>query len=165
MEQKLMEIPKDVWNLIARRLNQKDLSSARAVSRVFYQWFTPEWDRYSRDCWKIRAIVAGGNHSLLLTETGELWGCGNNQSGQLGHGHTTNQASWKKLSDKTSIRAIAAGWSHTLLLRPRESFLGVVTIRIINSVWGIPKIKQTGFHSVIEPISAPLQRVVLIAFS
>ena len=57
----------------------------------------------------IRAIAAGCSHSLLLTETGELFGCGFNEYGQLGLGHTQNQANWVPLSDKTYIRAIAAG--------------------------------------------------------
>ena len=92
MEHKLMElIPQDVWQLIAQRLSQKDRSSARAASRFFFKKMTPEWDRYSRKCRKIRAIVAGGDHSLLLTETGELFGCDNNESGQLGLGHTQHQ--------------------------------------------------------------------------
>ena len=48
MEYKPMErVPQDVWQLIAKRLSQKDRSSARAVSRFFYKRLTPEWDRYS----------------------------------------------------------------------------------------------------------------------
>ena len=71
MEHKLMEsIPGDVWQLIAKRLSQKERSSARAVSRFFFKRFTPEWDRYCLNRRKIRAIIAGGDHSLLLTETG-----------------------------------------------------------------------------------------------
>ena len=60
MEHKPMEsVPQDVWQLIAKRLSQKDRSSARAASRFFFNKMTPEWDRYSRECRKIRAIVAG----------------------------------------------------------------------------------------------------------
>jgi alpha-tubulin suppressor-like RCC1 family protein len=47
---------------------------------------TPEWGRFSRDSRKIRLVVAGRHHSLLLTETGELFGCGDNSCGQLGLG-------------------------------------------------------------------------------
>ena len=72
----------------------------------------------------IRAIAAGGNHSLLLTETGELFGCGYNQYGQLGLGHTEHQASWIQLSDKTHIRAIAAGGHHSLLLTETGELFG-----------------------------------------
>ena len=85
---------------------------------------TPEWDRYSRECWKIRAIVAGGDHSLLLTETGALFGCGYNEYGQLGLGHAQNQANWIPLSDKTPIRAIAVSGSHSLLLTETGELFG-----------------------------------------
>jgi alpha-tubulin suppressor-like RCC1 family protein len=125
MENKLMElIPQDVWQLIAQRLSQKDRSSARAVSRFFFKQFTPEWDRYCHNHRKIRVIVVGANHSLLLTETGELFGCGNNGFGQLGLGHTEDQASWIKLSDKIPIRAITAGSYHSLLLTETGELFG-----------------------------------------
>ena len=38
MEHKLMElIPRDVWQLIAQRISQKDRSSVRAASRFFFK--------------------------------------------------------------------------------------------------------------------------------
>ena len=99
MELKQIErVPHDVWQLIAKRLSQKDRSSARAVSRFFFNKMTPEWDRYSREYRKIRAIFAGDCHSLLLTETRELFGCGDNGSGQLGLGNTQNQTTRVKLN-------------------------------------------------------------------
>jgi hypothetical protein len=72
----------------------------------------------------ILAISAGTSHSLLLTETGELLGCGNNQNGQLGLGPIENQASWIQLSDKTNIRAVAAGDFHSLLLTETGELFG-----------------------------------------
>ena len=51
-------------------------------------------------------------------------GCGENAYGQLGLGHTKNQASWVLLSDKTDIRAIAAGVAHSLLLTARGELFG-----------------------------------------
>ena len=99
MELKQIEqVPHDVWQLIAKRLSQKDRSSARAASRFFFKKMSPEWDRYSREYRKIRTIVGGYGHSLLLTETGELFGCGDNRFGQLGLGHTQNQTTWVKLN-------------------------------------------------------------------
>ena len=125
MEHKLMElIPQDVWQLIAKRLSQKDRSAARAVSRFFFNKMTPEWDHYSRECRKIRTIVAGFGHSLLLTETGELFGCGHNYYGQLGLGHTENQVSWIPLRANTHIHAIAAGRNHSLLVTETGELFG-----------------------------------------
>ena len=125
MKDKPMErVPQDLWQLIAKRLSQKDRSSARAASRFFFKKMAPEWDRYSRECRKIRAIAGGYSHSLLLTETGELFGCGDNNSGQLGLEQPQNQASWIPLIDKANIRAIAAGYSHSLLLTEMGELFG-----------------------------------------
>ena len=125
MEHKLMElIPRDVWQLIAQRISQKDRSSVRAASRFFFKKMRPEWDRYSRDCRKIRAIAASGTYSLLLTETGELFGCGDNQYDQLGLEHTQYQANWIPLTDKINIRAIVAGYRHSLLLTETGELFG-----------------------------------------
>ena len=42
MEHKPMEsVPQDVWRLIAKRLSQKDRSSARTASRFFFNKMTP----------------------------------------------------------------------------------------------------------------------------
>ena len=35
----------------------------------------------------IQQVIAGGAHTLVLTKAGQLWGCGWNDSGQLGLGH------------------------------------------------------------------------------
>ena len=42
----------------------------------------------------------------MLTAKGELFGCGRNQYGQLGLGHTEDQASWVLLSDKTDMEPV-----------------------------------------------------------
>ena len=91
MEHKSMElIPRDVWDLIAKRLSQRDRSAARGASLFFFKRFTPEWDRYHLARRKVCALSVGSNHSLLLTATGEILGCGENEYGQLGLGHTKN---------------------------------------------------------------------------
>ena len=72
----------------------------------------------------IRAIAAGGSHSLLLTARGELFACGFNEYGQLGLGHHENQASWVLLSDKTDICAIAAGELTSLFLNAAGELFG-----------------------------------------
>ena len=117
-------IPRDVWQLISKRLSQKDRSSARAASRFFYQRFTPEWDRYCQDRRRIRSIAADGDHSLLLTESCELLGCGHNEGGHLGLWQTNNQGSWIPFTDKTSIRALATAGPHNLLLTEMGELLG-----------------------------------------
>ena len=64
---------------------------------------------------KIKSISAGGNHSLLLTENGEVYAMGYNKSGQLGLGDTTDRTTPERI-DISGIKAIAAGYYHSLLL-------------------------------------------------
>ncbi|PIC77109.1 hypothetical protein CSV74_07505 [Sporosarcina sp. P19] len=67
----------------------------------------------------IRAIAAGGKHSVALDESGHVWTWGNNEYGQLGHPATlvgpyplkVTKADGKNLDH---IVAIAAGTHHTL---------------------------------------------------
>ena len=39
----------------------------------------------------IKQVCCGGNHTFILKNDGTLWGCGNNNYGQLGLGDTTNR--------------------------------------------------------------------------
>jgi alpha-tubulin suppressor-like RCC1 family protein len=63
----------------------------------------------------VRAIVAGGRHSLLQLETGEVYVCGDNADGQLGLGGTQNRNDWQRVVVPGIVRTIAAGWDHSLL--------------------------------------------------
>lgn len=94
------------------------------MSRGFFKGFTPSWDQYIRNPIDIRDIAVGTFHSLLLTKGGELFGCGANDTGQLGIGDFSNKDTWVKLSDKKDIRAIAAGRLHSLFLTDTGEFWG-----------------------------------------
>jgi alpha-tubulin suppressor-like RCC1 family protein len=62
----------------------------------------------------IRSIAAGGNHTCVLYETGEVFCWGNNQHGQLGDGTTENRftpVSVQGLS--TGAQSIVLGEDHT----------------------------------------------------
>jgi alpha-tubulin suppressor-like RCC1 family protein len=69
----------------------------------------------------IAAIASATNHNLALTTTGEVFSWGNNTSGKLGDGSTTNRTqpvavvASGALAGKT-ISAIAAGDEHSLAL-------------------------------------------------
>jgi X-linked retinitis pigmentosa GTPase regulator len=43
----------------------------------------------------VREVVAGTKHSLLLLETGEVYGCGDNRDGQLGLGDREDRNTWR----------------------------------------------------------------------
>ena len=57
-------------------------------------------------------------HSLILKNDGTLWGCGNNQYGQLGLGDTTNRNTFTQITaNADDIKSVYCGWNHTLILK------------------------------------------------
>lgn len=67
---------------------------------------------------KIKLITAGQNHSLALTQAGDLFVCGSNTDGQLGLGDTEMRTSFqhlRTLADKNIYR-IFAGGNHSWVL-------------------------------------------------
>ena len=62
----------------------------------------------------IQAIAAGFHHSLFLTSSGEVWGCGGNQTGQLGIEFHQNDSILTRIPLSFSTKAISCGndYSH-----------------------------------------------------
>lgn len=58
-------------------------------------------------------VSAGGNHTCGLTPAGVAYCWGNNSSGQLGNGTTTNSAAPAPVSGALTFAIISAGGSHT----------------------------------------------------
>nr|XP_046916402.1 uncharacterized protein LOC124496883 [Dermatophagoides farinae] len=46
---------------------------------------------------RVKDIVAGDNHSLVLFENGQLWGCGSNYQGELGFDNYNNRSKLTKI--------------------------------------------------------------------
>jgi alpha-tubulin suppressor-like RCC1 family protein len=65
---------------------------------------------------KIVAVAAGGNHSMALTDKGQVWVWGYNGCGQLGDGTTTNYHRPVVVRGLEGVIAIAAGDNHCLAL-------------------------------------------------
>jgi len=70
---------------------------------------------------RVKAVAAGGNHSLALTNYSSVWSWGNNFAGQLGNNTTISQSKPVQVTDGSAIlgnvRQIAAGGSHSLALK------------------------------------------------
>jgi len=60
------------------------------------------------------AVAAGGSDSLFVTIDGTLWAMGDNSSGQLGNGTTTNN--FTPVSVTSNVVAVAAGASHSVFV-------------------------------------------------
>ena len=67
------------------------------------------------DVWT--TISAGGYHTLALKSDGTLWAWGNNSSGQLGLGDTTNRNTPTQVGSDTHWQSITAGDNHTLAIK------------------------------------------------
>ena len=63
------------------------------------------------------AVAAGSNFTVALQSDGSLWTWGNNGSGQLGNGTTTNVATPTRIGTGTSWTAVAAGLNFTVALQ------------------------------------------------
>lgn len=71
---------------------------------------------------KIKEIVGGGQHTLVLTESGEVWSVGRGDEGALGLGEAapTNLSQWTKIDyferNDLRVKTIAAGFGHNVAL-------------------------------------------------
>ena len=65
----------------------------------------------------IKEIYCGMEHTLILKNDGTLWGCGDNEYGQLGLGDTTNRTTFTQITTNTDdIKSVYCGYYHTLIL-------------------------------------------------
>ena len=62
------------------------------------------------------AVAAGSTHSLILLESGEAYGTGDNIYGQLGSGNKQDQHMPTKILTSLKVVALAAGTYHSVLL-------------------------------------------------
>ena len=66
----------------------------------------------------IKSVYCGYHHTLILKNDGTLWGCGLNDSGQLGLGDTSNRTTFTIIGiNSGNIRKICCGYSHTFILK------------------------------------------------
>ena len=63
------------------------------------------------------SVVAGRSHSLALKSDGTVWAWGNNSTGQLGDGSTTDRWTPVQVSGLSGVIALAAGSEHSLALK------------------------------------------------
>ncbi len=63
----------------------------------------------------VRAIAAGTDHSLFVTNDGTLWAMGSNNAGQVGSGATPSQPTPVPVA--FGVQTVAAGLNHTLFLK------------------------------------------------
>jgi alpha-tubulin suppressor-like RCC1 family protein len=76
---------------------------------------------------KARYIAAGNDNTFIVLTDGTLWGCGENDYGQLGSRYCPYQKGLQRIvlpKGKGEIKLIAPGFSHTLILLEDGEVLG-----------------------------------------
>ncbi len=63
----------------------------------------------------VKQVSFGTEHSMILTENGELWAAGSNNEGQLGKGNNIGLGEPEKLLDE--IAQVSAGSFHTMIVK------------------------------------------------
>jgi alpha-tubulin suppressor-like RCC1 family protein len=84
----------------------------------------------------IESVAAGDNHSLVLTEDGDVFAFGDNSYGQLGDGTRTRRTAPVKVSLGVKAKAVSTGNSHSLAA-VKEDQGGVMS-------WGLNNNGQLG---------------------
>lgn len=59
-------------------------------------------------------VAAGGNHGMVIKKDGTLWAFGDNASGELGDGTTTERH--KPVKILSDVKSVACGRHHTVAL-------------------------------------------------
>ena len=66
----------------------------------------------------VKEIYCGRNHTFILKNDDTLWGCGQNNYGQLGLGDNTDRNTFTKITTNTDdIKSVYCGGYHTLILK------------------------------------------------
>ena len=104
---------------------------------------------------KWKKLGTGENHSLAITETGELYAWGLNNFGQLGDGTTINRNIPTRISDSTNWEEVFGGKFHSLASKKNSEHL-------VYS-WGGNQFGQLG-HGTANPavVATPMKTKALV---
>ena len=99
----------------------------------------------------IKSICCGNDYTLILKNDGTLWGCGNNQYGQLGLGDTANKTIFTKITD--NIKSVCCGYAYTIILKNDNTLWGCGRNDYYQLGLGEDKNNKTTFTKIIANIN------------
>lgn len=102
-----------LWSLGSNGHSQLSLNSLEDVSVPALCTIPDSLARSNSSGW---LVTCGGNHTLLLTETGDLYGCGSNEYHQLGLDDTKDVMTFLQLHGHKKWKFIACGFSFSVLV-------------------------------------------------
>lgn len=71
---------------------------------------------------KVIAVRAGADHTILLTNQGNIYGCGKNEQGQLGLAQQDTLEYFKKINFDKKVDDVKVGAEHTVILSEGKLF-------------------------------------------
>jgi alpha-tubulin suppressor-like RCC1 family protein len=105
---------------------------------------------------RVVSVCAGANHTLAISEAGQLWSCGRGRHGQLGHGHFHDEGVLTLVEALSRERVVsaAAGRAHSLALAADGKIF----------TWGDARSGQLGHQQLVALMQAPNPQPVAIPF-
>ena len=86
----------------------------------------------------IKEIYCGVNHTLILKNDGTLWGCGQNDYGQLGLGDTTNRSTFTQITINTDDIKSLSNQCNAAAIKAYDLNAGLVETLDTNNFRNIP---------------------------
>lgn len=110
---------------------------------------------------RVVSVCAGANHTMAISETGQLWTCGRGRHGQLGHGHFHDEGLLTLVETIRHERIVsaAAGKAHSMALAADGKIF----------TWGDARMGQLGHQHLAplmqgpnpQPIAMPVPQAIL----
>ncbi|XP_014260562.1 X-linked retinitis pigmentosa GTPase regulator-like isoform X2 [Cimex lectularius] len=94
---------------------------------------------------KIVHVASGRGHTLFLTDGGQVYSCGNNDEGQLGHGDNMDLDLPEKIKLDQNVKQLSAGFKHSAALTGEGKVY----------VWGDNREGQLGLGEDIPNVNIP----------
>ena len=85
------------------------------LENMYCEWFLRSLPKVPQEEF-VRISAGRGSHTLAITSTGQLWAWGNNGSGQLGDGTTTNRNIPTRIGAATNWAYVSASSQHSLAI-------------------------------------------------
>ena len=87
----------------------------------------------------IKSVYCGGYYTLILKNNGTLWGCGQNNNGQLGLGDTTNRYTFTQITTNTDdIKSFPNQYNIPFITKIYDLNTGLIETLDTNNFRNIP---------------------------
>jgi len=105
---------------------------------------------------RVVSVCAGANHTLAISEAGQLWSCGRGRHGQLGHGHFHDEGVLTLVDSIRGERIVsaAAGKAHSMALAADGKIF----------TWGDARRGQLGHQQLAALMQGPNPQPIAIPF-